>query len=83
MQRIRCHTIDLTRISGGGEFRCPKCGTEMSPDDETAKVYTIVETVIEGGSLERVILRCNKCRSQIQLIGFDFLNETQRQFKQG
>ena len=76
MQRIKCYTIDLTKIDGSGEFRCPKCGTEMSPDDETEDVYTILEAATKEDRLERIILQCNKCRSQIQLTGFDFLNET-------
>lgn len=77
MQRIWFYTIDLTRISGSGEFRCPKCGTEMSPEDETEEVYTILEAVTKGDCLERIILQCNRCGSQIHLIGFDFLNETE------
>ena len=44
MQRIKCYTIDLTKIDGKGEFRCPRCGVEMSPDDETEDVYTILDT---------------------------------------
>lgn len=75
MQRIKCYTIDLTKIDGKGEFRCPRCGTKMSPDDETEDVYTILEAATKEDCLEKIILQCNKCRSQIQLTGFDFLNE--------
>lgn len=75
MQRIKCYTIDLTKIDGNGEFTCPRCGTEMSPDDETEEAYTILETTTEENCLREMILKCNKCGSQIHLIGFDFLNE--------
>jgi len=75
LQGIKCYTIDLTKIDGDGEFTCPGCGTEMSPDDETEDVYTILETTLEENRLQKIIIKCNKCRSQIQLTGFDFLNE--------
>ena len=75
MQRIKCYTIDLTKIDGNGEFRCPRCGTEMSPEDETEDTYTILETTTEEDCLQKIILKCNKCGSQINLTGFDFLNE--------
>jgi len=41
MEQIRFYAIDLTKIQGSGEFRCPKCGIKISPDDETEDVYTI------------------------------------------
>jgi phage terminase large subunit GpA-like protein len=76
LQRIKYYTIDLTKIDGKGEFRCPRCGTEMSPDDETEDVYTILETATKEDWLEKIIPQCNKCRSRIHLTGFDFLDET-------
>lgn len=76
MQKIKCYTVDLTKIDGNGEFRCPKCGTEMSPDDETEDVYTILETVVEKDSLQKIILECNTCRSKIHLTGFDSLSQS-------
>jgi phage terminase large subunit GpA-like protein len=60
-------------MKGSGEFRCPKCGAEVSPDDETENVYVVLETVMKGDCLERIILQCNKCGAQIHLIGFHFL----------
>jgi uncharacterized C2H2 Zn-finger protein len=70
LQRIRVYTVDLTETGRAGEFKCPRCGAEMSPDDETDEVYAILETVRKGNSLERVVLRCNRCESQIHLVGF-------------
>jgi len=70
MQKTKCYIIDLTMIDGKGEFKCPKCGIEISPDDKTEKVYTIIEPIISGETLEKVIIRCNNCKSQIHLTGF-------------
>jgi len=38
--------VDLTKIEGVEDFPCPKCGTFISPDDLTKKVYTLLS--IEG-----------------------------------
>jgi hypothetical protein len=69
------YVVDLTSVKGNGEIRCPKCGTEISPDDETDEVFTIMETVMKGDNLEKLILKCNKCKSQIHLTGFEFLEK--------
>jgi len=63
-------TVDLTKIGGEGDFPCPKCGVTISPDDETEKVYSVLETKVEGGSLEELIILCKKCGSEIHLVGF-------------
>lgn len=75
MEQIRYYTIDLTKIKGKGEFKCPKCGTKISPDDMTENIYTIIETVMKKNRLEKIILQCNKCKSIIHLAGFEFLKE--------
>jgi hypothetical protein len=62
--------IDLTKIEGDGDFPCPKCGTVISPDDETEQVYTIVDTKMRGDILEELIITCNKCGSKIHITGF-------------
>jgi len=64
------YMIDLTKIDGDGAFPCPKCGTIISPDDETEEVYTIVETKVKNDELAELVLMCNKCGSKIRLIGF-------------
>jgi hypothetical protein len=74
LQEIKFFTVDLTKIRGRGEFGCPKCGIEISPDDKTENAYTILEPVMKGDCLEKIILQCNRCESQIQLTGFQFLN---------
>jgi len=63
-------TVDITRIEGKGDFPCPNCGINISPEDETENIYTIVETKVKGESLEELVILCNKCGSKIRLVGF-------------
>ena len=77
MRQIRSYTVDLTRIEGIGEFKCPRCGIRISPDDVTEDVYTIVKTVTKEDCLEKLILQCNRCKSIMLLTGFQLLNKTQ------
>jgi rubrerythrin len=64
------YTIDLTKIDGDGAFPCPKCGTVISPDDESEEKYQIVETKVKDDELAELVLICNKCKSTIKLVGF-------------
>jgi len=64
------YTIDLTKIDGDGAFPCPKCGSVISPDDETDTTYEIVQTKVKGDDLEELVLTCKKCRTTIKLVGF-------------
>jgi len=64
------YTIDLMKIDGDGAFACPKCGTIISPDDETEEVYQIIETRVKDDELAELVLMCTKCRSTIKLVGF-------------
>ena len=75
VQKTKCYTIDLTRIEGNGDVKCPKCGKTISPDDETENAYTILKTKMKGDSLDKMTLKCNKCQTQICLIGFQLLND--------
>jgi predicted RNA-binding Zn-ribbon protein involved in translation (DUF1610 family) len=63
-------TIDLTKIDGDGAFPCPKCGTLISPDDESDSTYEIVETKVKGDELEELVLTCKKCGTAMKLVGF-------------
>jgi ribosomal protein S27AE len=74
MQRFSFFTVDLTKIKGRGEFRCPKCGTMISPDDISKRAYTVLEPVMKGNDLEKIVLQCNKCGSQIYVTGFHAMN---------
>jgi hypothetical protein len=74
--RKKIFKVDLTTVEGGGDFPCPKCGISLSPDDESEEVYTIIETYIgDEDNLENMIIRCNKCKSTINLEGFTALLE--------
>ncbi|MBN1244381.1 hypothetical protein JXA31_02165 [Candidatus Bathyarchaeota archaeon] len=64
-------TIDLTQIDGDGSFPCPKCGTVISPEDETEEVYKIVDTKIINDELVELVIMCSHCRSNIKLTGFE------------
>jgi predicted RNA-binding Zn-ribbon protein involved in translation (DUF1610 family) len=75
LQGIRFYTIDLAGLKGRGEFRCPKCQIEISPDDQTESTYAILEPVMKDNCLEELIIQCNKCGTQIRLIGFNALRK--------
>ena len=64
------YNIDLTKIEGDGSFPCPKCGTVISPEDETEKVYKIVDTKVINDELVELVIMCGKCGSGIKLTGF-------------
>jgi hypothetical protein len=64
------YTINLVAIEGDGAFPCPKCGTTISPDDETEINYKIVDTKIVNDELVELVIACGKCRSIIRITGF-------------
>jgi predicted RNA-binding Zn-ribbon protein involved in translation (DUF1610 family) len=64
------YTIDLTKIEGDGSFPCPKCGTIISPEDETEEIYRIVDTKVINDELVELTVMCGNCRSNIKLTGF-------------
>jgi predicted RNA-binding Zn-ribbon protein involved in translation (DUF1610 family) len=70
IKKSMMYTVDLTKIDGDGAFPCPKCGSIISPDDETEETYQIVETKVKDDELAELVLTCNKCGSSIKLVGF-------------
>ena len=78
IQLEQTYTIDLSKIDGEGDFLCPRCGTEISPDDETENVYSVLEPKVNGSDLEEVLICCNRCGSQINLTGFSSERELSR-----
>lgn len=76
MQEIGVLTVDLTKIKGKGVFRCPKCQVSISPDDQRNTIYTVLEPVMKGNCLDKLIIQCNKCGTQMQLTGFSVLSRT-------
>jgi DNA-directed RNA polymerase subunit RPC12/RpoP len=75
MHREKSRVIDLSKISGSGEFSCPKCGSRISPDDPSEDSYMIVEPVVKDDRLEMIILQCKKCGVKIRLVGFNVLED--------
>lgn len=70
VKKSASYTIDLTTIEGDGTFPCPKCGTVISPEDESEKIYKIVETKVINDELVELIVMCGNCGSNIKLTGF-------------
>lgn len=71
MEKQKPYTIDLTKVKGKGNVKCPKCGVEISPDDTSEDAYTVLQPIVNEDCLERVVLQCNKCGSKINLTGFN------------
>ena len=67
------YEMDLTRINGNRDFPCPNCGITISPEDETECTYSILDTKVKNRVLNEMLVKCNKCASQIRLIGFQVL----------
>jgi len=63
--------IDLTKIDGDGSFPCPKCGTIISPEDETEQLYKIIHTKVINDQLVELGIECSNCRTNITLNGFE------------
>lgn len=70
LKREKLCTLDLSTIEGEGSFPCPKCGTIISPDDETEEVYKIVDTKVVGDELAELVICCGTCRTTIRIVGF-------------
>jgi DNA-directed RNA polymerase subunit RPC12/RpoP len=75
MKQTRAYRVDLTKIDGGGEFTCPRCGVVMSPDDDTEETYSILGSKANEDGLEEMVIQCNTCSSHIHLTGFSLLQE--------
>ena len=69
------YTLDLTKIDGDGSFPCPKCGTVISPEDETEQVYKVVDTKVINDELVELVIMCSECGSNIKLTGFQQIVE--------
>ena len=74
-QLNNAYVVDLAKTNGKGDFLCPECGAKISPDDETENTYSILEPKVKGSFLEEVLICCNRCGSQISLVGFSLEQE--------
>ena len=75
MKQKQVYVLDLTKIDGSGDFSCPRCGTAISPDDCTEEAYSILKTKVNSHGLEELVIRCNRCTSQLHLTGFSLLQK--------
>ncbi|MBK5133308.1 MAG: hypothetical protein KGD70_15695 [Candidatus Lokiarchaeota archaeon] len=64
------HKIDLKQINGDGAFPCPECATMISPEDESESVYKIVNTKVSNNELVELTIKCNNCKTNMKLTGF-------------
>jgi len=77
MKQVEVSTVDLRKIEGDGNIICPKCGAVISPDDVSEEVYTVIDVKEnEDGLMEEMTIQCQKCASEIRLIGFLDLKES-------
>jgi predicted RNA-binding Zn-ribbon protein involved in translation (DUF1610 family) len=70
VKKSMVYTVDLTKIEGDGAFPCPKCGSIISPDDESEENYQIVNTKVKNDELAELVVKCKKCGITIKLVGF-------------
>jgi 5-methylcytosine-specific restriction endonuclease McrA len=75
MKQAHVYILDLTKITGKGDFLCPRCGNKISPDDTTEEIYSILEARVNSCCLEELLICCNRCESEIHLIGFDTIQK--------
>jgi predicted RNA-binding Zn-ribbon protein involved in translation (DUF1610 family) len=68
------YKVDLTRIEGSGDFPCPTCGVNMSPDDQTEDTYSIKGMKTRRDILEELVIQCHRCITLIRLTGFKLLD---------
>jgi predicted nucleic-acid-binding Zn-ribbon protein len=75
MKQVHAYVLDLTLVQGDGEFKCPKCGVTISPEDETNEVYSVLDAKVEKQNLKTLVIQCSRCESQIHLTGFSLLQK--------
>lgn len=75
MKQTQVYKIDLTKIDGSGDLSCPRCETIISPDDCTEESYSLLGTKVNRHGLDELVIRCNRCASQIHLTGFSLLQK--------
>lgn len=68
--QLTVYRMELDEINRNGSLPCPGCGAHISPDDQTEEVYTLLDVNMNGAGLDEIVIRCNRCRSQIYISGF-------------
>lgn len=77
MKQVLVYKIDLLKLEGKGDFLCPCCRATISPDDDTEKVYSVLEAKVRNARLENVLIQCNSCSNKILLTGFRLLKQVE------
>ncbi len=75
MAQTQAYKLDLTSIEGDGDFPCPRCGTNISPNETTEETYNIIEPKVNSEGLEEIVICCKTCQSCIHLTGFSLLQK--------
>lgn len=70
LEQSLCFVLDLSLTGRNGEFLCVECGLLLSPDDETEDNYSLVGTTVNCNGLESLVMQCQRCISEIRLVGF-------------
>ena len=63
---LSAHRIDIKTTNLEGAFNCPNCDTFISPDDETKKVYSVVETIMRNDTLKEIVILC-RCKTLLNV----------------
>ncbi len=69
-KQIHAYKLNLASTGQNGCFHCPRCGTRISPDDDSENAYSIIKTTVNDLGLEEVVICCKKCTSFVHLVGF-------------
>jgi|WetSurMetagenome_2_1015567.scaffolds.fasta_scaffold550401_1 hypothetical protein len=69
-KQLTVYRIELSKLKKDGTFQCPNCRTEISPNDYSDKSYAIMDIEVNSYGLEEVVIKCNRCQSQIYISGF-------------
>jgi transposase-like protein len=62
--------LHISQTNSNGSFRCPSCGTKISPDDHTEATYSLYDIKLEGNDLDEVVIYCKNCLRLTHLCGF-------------
>ncbi len=73
LKRSGVYKMDLSQLDDEGTFRCPRCQTAISPDDDSEEVYKIVDTKVVNNQLAELVISCGTCAAQIKLTGLPAL----------
>lgn len=80
--QVTVYRMGLDEINENGSLPCPGCGAHISPEDKSDKIYTLLDINMNSAGLDEIVIRCNRCHSQINISGFSkaeqLLNTTKR-----